>query len=138
MIVFISCVKSKLNRQTTAENLYKSDLFRKQLKYAKQITTKDDRIYILSAKYGVLELDDIVSPYELTLNNMNKLKRKQWAYKCVKQLQEKEIDFKDMAIFLTGKPYSQYLSQLFPNKEFPLNDLSFGMRLKQLKEWLNE
>lgn len=69
---------------------------------------------------------------------MNKLKRKQWAYKCVKQLQEKEIDFKDKAIFLTGKPYSQYLSQLFPNKEFPLNDLSFGMRLKQLKEWLNE
>ncbi|EIA5729025.1 hypothetical protein RP125_001254 [Staphylococcus pseudintermedius] len=113
-------------------------MFRKQLKYAKQITTKDDHIYILSAKYGVLELDDIVSPYELTLNNMNKLKLKQWAYKCVKQLQEKEIDFKDKAIFLTGKPYSQYLSQLFPNKEFPLNDLSFGMRLKQLKEWLNE
>ncbi|MCE5797984.1 hypothetical protein JL773_11135 [Staphylococcus pseudintermedius] len=138
MIVFISCVKSKLNQQTTAENLYKSNLFRKQLKYAKQITTKDDHIYILSAKYGVLELDDIVSPYELTLNNMNKLKRKQWAYKCVKQLQEKEIDFKDKAIFLTGKPYSQYLSQLFPNKEFPLNDLSFGMRLKQLKGWLNE
>ncbi|MEJ7541073.1 DUF6884 domain-containing protein [Staphylococcus intermedius] len=138
MIVFISCVKSKVNQQTTAENLYKSDLFHKQLKYAKQITTKDDHIYILSAKYGVLELNDIVSPYELTLNNMNKLKRKQWAYKCVKQLQEKEIDFKDKTIFLTGKPYSQYLSQLFPNKEFPLNDLSFGMRLKQLKEWLDE
>lgn len=138
MNIFISCVKQKVDHKTQAQYLYKSDLFSKQLKYAQQLATKDDHIYILSAKYGVLELTDTISPYELTLNNMGKLERKKWAAKCYRQLKRKNIDFKDKAIFLTGNSYHEYLSQLFTDKVFPLGNLPFGMRLQKLKEWLNE
>jgi hypothetical protein len=62
----ISCVKTKLDHTAKAKDLYISDLFRKNLAYAKKM--KPDHIFILSAKYGLLGLDDRIAPYEKTLN----------------------------------------------------------------------
>lgn len=79
MIAFISCVKTKQNK---AQDMYISDLFKKSLKYAKQHA---DKIYILSAKYGLLKLDEIIYPYEKTLNGLSEYEKKEWAYKVFKQ-----------------------------------------------------
>ena len=108
MIVFISCVKTKLNQKSTAEKLYQSPLFKKQLMYAKQITDQSDDIYILSAKHGVLELHDVIHPYELTLNNMNKAEQKKWVTKCYLQLKRKKINFNDEVVFFAGVNYNKY------------------------------
>lgn len=67
-VVCISCVKSKRSHRSRVEDLYTSPLFRKLLAYAKSLDP--DRILVLSAKHGVLELDDEVNPYEMTLNRM--------------------------------------------------------------------
>lgn len=82
MIIFIYCVKLKKNKKCKAEELYISDLFKKSLAYAKK--QKPNKIFILSAKYGVLELKDIIEPYEVTLNKLNKQEKKKWAYNCIK------------------------------------------------------
>ena len=56
MIVFISCVKNKNDYPCAARDMYISDLFKKSLVYAEQLT-ESTTVYILSAKYGLLELD---------------------------------------------------------------------------------
>lgn len=77
MIVFIGCVKKKVNYETEAQFLYNSSYFNYCLKYAKSLNP--DKIYILSAKHGLLKLTTRISPYELTLNSMTSEQRKNWA-----------------------------------------------------------
>ena len=70
-IAFIGCSKKKKSSPCIAEKLYQGELFKKSLKYCLQ--EKFDEIFILSAKYGILSLSDIISPYEKTLNNFSKI-----------------------------------------------------------------
>ena len=137
MNVFIGCVKSKKTRPCKASELYTSSLFRYSFRYALSLTTRD-KIFILSAKYGLVKPDDIIQPYELTLNNMNKRQRQQWAYKVYKQLVQEGIDFDEEAIFLCGKKYREFLMTKFTNAKAPLKNLGLGEQLKFYKESLNE
>lgn len=127
MIVFLSCVKNKALNDCKAQDMYVSDLFKKSLKYAKSLNPR--KIYILSAKYGVLELDEIISPYELTLNTMTERERKIWAYKVIKQCEAKGVDFTEKTIFLCGYNYRKYVIQKFKNAEAPLGNLGIGKQL---------
>jgi hypothetical protein len=111
--------------------MYTSDLFKKSLEYAKSL--KPNKIYILSAKYGVLELDEIISPYEQTLNAMTEKERKIWAYKVVKQCEEKGVDFTEKAVFLCGKNYRKYVMQKFKSSSAPLSKMGIGQQLQYYK-----
>lgn len=132
MIIFISCSKTKCSKKTVAENMYTSTLFKYSLEYAKSL--KPTHIYILSAKYGVLELDRQIEPYNKTLNTMNDKQVKLWSYKCYKQLKELNTNFNDEVIFLTGEQYHKYLKQIFKNKKFPLEKMALGKRIQYLKQ----
>jgi len=133
MQVFISCVKSKKNHKTTAEKMYTSSLFKGSLAYAKKLTNREN-IYILSAKYGVLRLDDEIYPYEKTLKTMTEKEKKKWAYMCYKQLTKMNVDFDKKTVFLCGKEYRKYLIQLFSDTEVPLKNMGLGKQLKFYKE----
>jgi hypothetical protein len=76
-IALISCGRKKLSYRTKAENMYISTLFKNSLKYAKDIL-KANKIFILSAKYGLLSLDKEIDPYNVTLINMGKEERQRW------------------------------------------------------------
>lgn len=76
-IILISCVSKKLDRTTTAETIYTSALFKKNLTYAKSLNPNE--IFILSAKYGLLKLTDEIEPYDKTLNKMGVKERKEWS-----------------------------------------------------------
>ena len=132
MIIFISCVKLKQNKKCKAEDLYISSLFKKSLAYAKKL--KPNKIFILSAKYGVLELKDMVEPYEVTLNKLSKQEKKKWAYSCLMQLKNKNVDFNEQCIFLCGKNYREYLMKVFKNSKAPLQNLGIGKQLKFYKD----
>ena len=131
MIVFLSCVKSKQTKRCAAKDMYISDLFKKSLEYAKQLRPR--KIYILSAKYGLLELEDVIEPYELTLNTMTQSQQKIWAYKVLKQCQQKNIDFNERAVFLCGNNYRKYLTRKFNKAEMPLKNLGIGKQLQYYK-----
>lgn len=137
MNVFIGCVKSKKTKPCKALELYTSSLFKYSFRYALSLT-KRNKIFILSAKYGLVKPDDIIQPYELTLNSMNKRQRQQWAYKVYKQLVQEGIDFDEEAIFLCGKKYREFLMTKFTNAKAPLKNLGLGEQLKFYKEVLNE
>ena len=137
MNVFIGCVKSKKNKPSKASELYISNLFKYSFRYALSLT-KRDKIFILSAKYGLVKPDDIIQPYELTLNNTNKRQRQEWAYKVYKQLVREGIDFDEEAIFLCGKKYREFIATKFTNAKTPLKNLGLGEQLKFYKEVLDE
>ena len=132
MIIFLACTKSKADKPCKAMEMYQGELFKKSLRYAQKINPR--KIYILSAKYGLLELDDNIEPYEQTLNGASKQKRKQWAYMVYRQLQEKGISFDEEAIFLAGENYRYYLIQLFTKAQAPLKGLSIGRQLQYYKQ----
>lgn len=131
MIVFLSCVKSKQNKRCAAKDMYASDLFKKSLEYARQLHPR--MIYILSAKYGLLELEDVIDPYELTLNTMTQNQQRVWAYKVIKQCQQKNIDFAERAIFLCGNNYRKYVMKQFQRAEAPLKNMGIGKQLQYYK-----
>lgn len=129
-IAFISCVSKKLNHSAKAKDLYISDLFKKSLKYCQ---VNYDKIFILSAKYGLLELDDQIDTYDMTLNNMNEKQKKQWSYKVYHQI-IKKIDEDDVLYFHCGLNYRKYLIRKLKNdlKE-PMKGISIGLQLRFYK-----
>lgn len=131
MIVLISCVSKKRSYKARAEDLYISPLFRLNLRYAK--TKKPDDIFILSAKYGLLKLDEEIEPYNVTLNQMNVSERKSWAIKVVNQLKNHCNLQYDHFVFLAGEKYRQYLVQHLASYEMPLARLPIGKQLQYLK-----
>ena len=133
MIAFISCVKKKKMTPCAARELYSSDLFRKSLQYAEKHA---DKVYILSAKYGLLEPDDIIAPYEMTLKSMSVREQKRWAYSVYQKFIAKGGNPEESAVFLCGENYRKYLILKFPNARVPLKGLSFGNQLKWYKEHL--
>lgn len=130
MIVFISCVKTKLPYEEMAKNLYCSNYFKTCYKYAEFL--KPDNIYILSAKYGLLEPNDLIEPYELTLNKMSIKERKQWAEKVIGQLKNKNVSFNQKAVFLCGNKYNQFLKNKFVEYETPLCNMGFGYQIQYM------
>ena len=127
MIVFLSCVKSKRDTACAARDMYTSDLFKKSLAYALQLNPR--KVYILSAKYGLLELNEHIEPYNLTLNEMSEEKRKAWAYKVCKQCEQKGISYSEEVIFLCGNNYRKYLMRKFKNANAPLGNMGIGKQL---------
>lgn len=131
-IIFIACSAKKLKKRAKAKDLYISPLFRLNWRYANKL--KSDRIYILSAKYGLVKPNTVLKPYNVTLNSQSPAQRKAWAEKVAEQMRQEKINFtKDKAIFLAGKNYHQHLAPLFRHFQLPLKGLGIGRQLKYLK-----
>ena len=135
-IVLISCVSVKLSHKAKAEELYISPLFKYGLAYAKSM--RPDKIYILSAKYGLLGLNEIIEPYNTTLNTMKNDEIKIWSQKVLDQMKDKINLDSDQIIFLAGENYRKYLIPYIKNYVIPLKGLGIGRQLKFLKESLEK
>jgi cytoplasmic iron level regulating protein YaaA (DUF328/UPF0246 family) len=136
-IVLISCASQKCKYMTKAEKMYTSTLFTKSLKYAKDIL-KPDKIFILSAKYGLLPLDKEIDPYNLTLNDMSSQEREKWADTVLRQLKLVCDIANNKFIFLAGKKYYEKLITFLPNQnwEIKMDGLPIGKRLQWLGDQL--
>lgn len=134
-IVLISCVSKKLARKSKAKDLYISPLFKMNMEYTRSLNP--DKIFILSAKYGLLNLDDEIEPYNETLNEKSVREIKAWSEIVIKSL-GKEINItEDEVIFLAGAKYRKYLIPHIKNYRIPLKGLTIGKQLKYLKERIN-
>jgi len=129
-IVLISCVSKKLDRKSTAENIYTSSFFRKNLTYAKSL--KPSGIFILSAKHGLLKLTDEIEPYDKTLNKMRVNERKEWSKVVVNQLKSVVDLKKDQFTFLAGNKYREYLLTELDQVKIPMQGLKIGEQLQWL------
>jgi len=126
----ISCVSMKQNREANASDLYISPLFKSSKDYA---LARLDKFYILSAKHGLLKPTDKIGPYDMTLNNMTKSDRKDWADKVFMSL-TKVVSKDDEIVFLAGENYREFLEEKivkWGNKTAcPLYKMSIGEQLQ--------
>lgn len=132
-IALISCTKLKQNYRCEAQEMYKpSQLFSKILRYIK--IQNYDKWFILSAKYELLKPNEIIEPYNISLNNMNKKEKIHWSNNVFKQL----IKYKpDLIDFYAGENYRKYLIPLIEDENIiyyiPLKGLGIGKQM----QWLN-
>lgn len=131
-VVLISCVAKKRNAKSLAKDLYISPLFRGAYQYAKKI--KADKVFILSAKYGLLEENDLVEPYDETLNTKKMNEVQCWASAVIASLSQKANLQEDEFIILAGLRYRKYLVSQLRNCLIPLKGLSIGKQLSFYKE----
>ena len=131
-VVLIACVSRKLDIETRAEDLYASDLFEKCLAFARSLKASP---YILSAKHGLLQLDDRIEKYDETLKDKSVAERRAWSQNVMKSLAH-VVSRGDRVTFLAGQKYREFL--LEPLRAFgaaisiPLEGLSIGNQLKWL------
>jgi hypothetical protein len=132
-ICLVACAKTKRENQGRAEDLYISPLFHKYRQFARE---QCGIWYILSAKYGLLEPDRIIEPYDKTLKLMADIERKQWALSVVQDLKSRSCR-NDRIIILGGDYYRKHLVPLLSGDGYeilvPLEGKSIGFQL----QWLN-
>ena len=131
-IILISCVSKKLPYKAKARELYISPLFCLNLKYAQKLTPS--KIFVLSAKYGLVDIDEKIEPYNLTLNSIPYKERKEWAEKVLRQMAGYCDLQKDHFIILAGQKYRQYITPQLPSYEVPMEGLAIGKQLQFLKQ----
>ena len=130
-IALISCSSKKKTFKCKAKEMYsESILFRLTLQYCKQ--ENFDKIFILSAKYGIIELDDNIEPYDITLNKMSKSERDEWGAKITKWINI-NLDIYDEIYIFAGKNYYKHL-HIYNKINLPFRNLPIGKRLQWLKE----
>ena len=136
IIALVACSSKKAGRPSPARDLYVSDLFKKSSAFASRIA---DRWYILSAKHGLLDPHDIIGPYDVTLNKMNKEQRADWAVRVTVQLLSVS-ESSDEIVILAGKKYSENLISKLSKRgnrvSEPLSGKGIGQRLAWLKRQL--
>jgi hypothetical protein len=130
----ISCSKSKGTHRDIASNLYVSPLYRKSVLIARAWGLK---FSILSAKYGLLDPESMIEPYDLTLKGASKQFKDEWAYRVDSQIRC-TIDKRISLIVLAGDDYYAPLTAagaVNPLNFFaPMRGLSLGNRLAFLNE----
>lgn len=131
-IVLISCASKKLEHCAKAKDMYISQLFKLNYQYAQLL--KPDKVFILSAKYGLLDINTVIEPYNETLNKKSVKEIKEWSKNVIERLNQ-EIDFeRDEVIFMAGEKYRRFLVPLIKNCKIPLIGMPIGKQLQYLKE----
>ena len=130
--MLVSCVKTKAGRELAAKELYVSDWF---VKARALVERSGLDWFILSAEHGLVGVDDVIAPYERTLNRMPVAERRAWAEKVVGQM-EKRLPDADEVIILAGKRYREnlmrYLCNRFRKVTVPMEGLTSGRQLRWL------
>lgn len=148
-LILISCSSQKSAAAGKAKDLYQSDLFRKSFEYAKQqlaplwiqnLSPDHNQIFILSAKYGLLNPHSFIHPYDLTLNDMSPEKQQLWSNIVLRQLQDEYPghEYPSQIFFLCGQKYRKHLLPLVAD-HFYRSDIKTplaGLGIGQQKQWL--
>ena len=139
ILALISCTKKKADRRCSARELYSaSPFFRKALSVAEAVS---DKVYVLSAKHGLVDLSERLSPYEKTLSGAPRKIQKDWAEKVYASL-KRSRPYREAGTILwfAGMDYRRYLIEKVrvdgKRSVVPLEGLPQGAQRARLKKLL--
>jgi cytoplasmic iron level regulating protein YaaA (DUF328/UPF0246 family) len=125
--IIITCGSKKSITPSRAELMYLGSHFKRCLSWAKSKSSQD-KIFILSAKYGLLKLDQKINPYDLRMGQEGCVD-----FNFVKN-QAIELNIIDNQIYSTaGKEYRNILDQVFKNIKYPFFNMSMGYMAQAIK-----
>jgi hypothetical protein len=131
-IALVACVSKKNKRPMEARDLYISDWFKKASVYAETISEK---WYILSAKYGLVDPNAIIEPYNETLNNMPVSERRTWSLRVMQDLRP-QLDIGDHIVILAGMKYREFLVEPLRSAGCQVDIPMEGLRIGEQLSWL--
>lgn len=131
-LCFVSCVAKKLPSAAPAKDLYRSDLFRK---IRTLVEAQGWPWFILSAKYGLVYPEEVIEPYEKTLNTMRVAERHGWAAGCSNALEPHLADVKSV-VFFAGAKYREYLVPALVGRGIEVRIPMEGLRIGEQLAWL--
>jgi len=131
---FVSCVGEKLPRPMKAKDLYASSWFKKARRFAE---SKGCLWFILSAEYGLVSPYQIIEPYEKTLNTLPIADRRKWADR-VNLLIQAIIPQLEMAVFLAGQRYREFLMGHLQKRQIAIEVPMEGLKIGEQLRWLGK
>ena len=133
-LYLVSCSKKKRAVPLPAADLYAAST--RFLLSRRYVEALNGRWCILSAKHGVLKPDQVIEPYDQTLNSMTAHERRQWASEVLVAL-EPHLAGVQHVRFLAGRAYYGLLLEPLRNLglmiETPLAHMRQGEQLAFLK-----
>lgn len=132
-LYLVSCVSAKRSTRAKAKDLYVSPLFVKARAYVEKM---GQPWFILSAQYGLVHPETVVSPYEQTLNAMGIAARRAWASKVLGQLEPLLVDVQSL-VFLAGQRYREYLEPAVRAHAIAVTTPMEGLRIGEQLSWLD-
>jgi hypothetical protein len=133
-VCLVACSSSKTEGEAPAKDLYTSDLFKRSRRYAE---SRFDRWFILSAKHGLLDPEDLIQTYEDTLSDMPRRARYVWSHSVVKDLLEVTTP-EDTITFLAGDKYREVLSVVLGSLGYRIYVPLRGMKASEQMSWLDK
>jgi hypothetical protein len=133
-VYLVSCVGKKQSRKARAKDLYTSDWFLKARRY---VEATGCPWFILSAEFGLVDPDQLLEPYEKTLNAMPIADRRRWAHKVISQMSDRMRDAATV-VFLAGQRYREGLSDHLRANGITVEVPMEGLRIGEQLAWLNE
>jgi hypothetical protein len=132
-VCLVSCVSLKRAEPARAKDLYISPWFHLARAY---IEATGCPWFILSAKYGMVAPDQMIAPYQQTLNSMSASERREWATRVRTQMAQ-ELPIASRIVVFAGLRYREnlidYLWQRAPVIEIPMEGLGIGKQLQWLR-----
>jgi hypothetical protein len=113
VIGLIACSKTKLRIAASARALYTSRLFSASLEYAMR---NCEHVYVASAMYGLVELDDVLEPYDLTIATMAARERVLWGARVATELHHRhaaEFTVGEQLCILAGASYAEPIVEAY-------------------------
>lgn len=139
-VAFVACCKTKLDHPAPAKNLYQSPLFTLTRKYVEREIRKScfHGWFILSALHGVVEPDQVLEPYDVSLAAMSKKDREEWSVTVLKQIHRiwKRPEWNRFTVF-AGMFYCKPFYS-FNQCKYPLSNYGIGERLAFFKQSLGK
>lgn len=126
-VVVIGCGARKAPGPAVAEALYTGPYFRACLSAALSLTTRD-RVLVLSARHGLLRLDDgPIAPHDLRMGDPGAVTASEVS------AQARALGLAGEAVVaLCGARYAAVVAQVWPRTRTPLAGLGIGRQLHQL------
>ena len=135
-IGLVGCSSMKRDDAAPARLLYASPLFRSALALAE---ARHEFVYIISAKYELVTLDQEIEPYEKTIADLAKEWRAVWGTRVWGSIMTRHRDQDRQVTIYAGKEYASPIIRAgFHQATFqqPLARLQVGQRLRWLSEQL--
>jgi len=123
----ISCTNAKRDEPAPARDLYdESGYFRDMRAYAE---ARGGRWFILSAKHGFVEPDEVLEPYD------ERGLSEQQAHDIATELDERAINTVHL---VAGKDYSDVLTPALEKVYIDVVEVCRGMRIGERRSWLQQ
>ena len=132
-IVLVQCTDSKRDVAARARDLYDvSRYFRKQRAYAESVT---DNWFIQSAKYGVIDPDAVIEPYDLRADEIDE--PEEWAGMIAARIGA-NFSTDSVVEILGGSDYADPLTPLLEEMGFEVHEPLRGLRIGEREAKLEE